>query len=193
MDIRSGQAYPAGALSNFAVHPFVFDGVTCASMEGLLQSFKFDKVPVQEVVCQMVGRQAKSRGSKRSATWKQKQVLWWKGIAYPRDGEEYQRLLDHAYQAMYDGSESFRKALAATNRAVLTHSMGERKVNNTVLTEQEFCSRLMRLRDGNRLAPLGAVWTIPSNSSDTPDVPSNGRNEDAPAPCPNVHRSRTMR
>lgn len=159
MDIRSGQAYPASALSNFAVHPFVFDGVACASMEGLLQSFKFDKVPIQELVCQMVGRQAKSRGSKRSATWKQKQVLWWKGVAYKRNSDDYQRLLDHAYQAMFDGSDSFRRALAATHHAVLTHSMGESKVNNTVLTEQEFCSRLMRLRDGARLVPMGATWS----------------------------------
>lgn len=39
MDIGSGKEYPSNALSNFAPHPFVFDGVECASMEGLLQSF----------------------------------------------------------------------------------------------------------------------------------------------------------
>ena len=35
MDIGSGKSYPAHALSNFAPHPFVFDGVECASLETL--------------------------------------------------------------------------------------------------------------------------------------------------------------
>ena len=43
MDIGSKAIYPASALSNFSPHPFTFDGVECNSMEGLLQSFKFDK------------------------------------------------------------------------------------------------------------------------------------------------------
>lgn len=38
MDIGSGNAYPANALSNFAPHPFEFDGVQCNSMEGFLHS-----------------------------------------------------------------------------------------------------------------------------------------------------------
>jgi hypothetical protein len=41
MDIRSGKDYLASALSNFAPHPFVLDGVEIASMEGFLQSLKF--------------------------------------------------------------------------------------------------------------------------------------------------------
>jgi len=68
MDIRSGS--PAGRLSNFSPHPFIFDGVECASMEGLLQSFKFDKPHIQAVVCQLVGIKAKRRGQKRNKAWK---------------------------------------------------------------------------------------------------------------------------
>lgn len=41
MDIGSGTGYPSAALSNFAPHSFVIDGVECASMEGFLQSLKF--------------------------------------------------------------------------------------------------------------------------------------------------------
>jgi hypothetical protein len=37
MDIGSKSGYPSSALSNFAPHAFEFDGVKCASMEGLLQ------------------------------------------------------------------------------------------------------------------------------------------------------------
>ena len=47
---------------------------------------------------------------------------------------------------MFDQNESFRKALLASGDSVLTHSMGSNKESETVLTEREFCSRLMRLR-----------------------------------------------
>lgn len=40
LDIHSGHDYPSGALSNFAPHPFVLDGVECASMEGFLQALE---------------------------------------------------------------------------------------------------------------------------------------------------------
>ena len=36
MDIGSGSSYPSCALSNFAPHKFIYDGVECASMEGFL-------------------------------------------------------------------------------------------------------------------------------------------------------------
>ena len=37
MEIGSKGKYPSNALSNFAPHPFVMDGVECASMEGFLK------------------------------------------------------------------------------------------------------------------------------------------------------------
>lgn len=146
MDIRSGAGYPATALSNFAPRAFTFDDVACASMEGLLQSFKFDKPHIQVEVCKLVGKAAKFRGKDRNLAWKRVQLLWWKGEAYPRRSSEYQALLDRAYQAMFDQCESFRNALKATQGATLTHSMGNNKESDTVLTEREFCSRLMKLR-----------------------------------------------
>lgn len=144
MDIKSGSGYPASALSNFAPHPFIFDGVEVASMEGLLQSFKFEKPHIQVEVCKLVGLAAKKRG--RSKNWQERQTLYWKGVAYKRDSDEYQELLDRAYQAMCDQNEGFRKALLATGDAVLDHSIGRSKKSETVLTRTEFCSRLMKLR-----------------------------------------------
>ena len=82
------------ALSNFAEHVFVFDGVQCASMEGLLQSFKIPDPDVQKEVCMLVGVQAKRHG--RGWDWRESQVLYWNNVAYPRDSEEYQALLDRA-------------------------------------------------------------------------------------------------
>jgi len=147
MDIRSGCGYPGSALSNFAPHRFTLDGVECASMEGLLQSLKFDKSHVQVEVCKLVGKSAKYRGRPRNTAWQRQQTLWWREASMSRDGTEYQDFLDKAFTALFMQSDSFRSALKATGSAVITHSIGKSKKADTVLTEQEFCSRLMKLRE----------------------------------------------
>ena len=63
MDIGSGNSYPSSALSNFSPHPFVLDGIECASMEGFLQSLKFKNPDMQREVCKLVGKAAKFRGA----------------------------------------------------------------------------------------------------------------------------------
>lgn len=144
MDIGSGTGYPSAALSNFSPHPFIFDGVECNSMEGLLQSFKFSNPDIQKEVCKLVGKQAKFKGKKKK--WWKNQTLYWKGKKYARNSKEYQDLLDRAFEALSTNT-SFKKALLATGNAPLTHSLGKNKQEETVLTKQEFCSRLMKLRD----------------------------------------------
>lgn len=67
MDIGSKNEYPASALSNFASHPFVFDGVECRSFEGLLQSFKFSNPEKQKSICALTGWNAKVFG--RGEQW----------------------------------------------------------------------------------------------------------------------------
>ena len=143
MDIKSGKTYPSCALSNFSPHPFELDGVECASMEGFLQGLKFKNPDMQVEVCKLVGFAAKKKGSKKN--WKQEGVLWWKGESIDRFADEYQELLDRAYDAIAKNS-GFRKALLASNDAVITHSIGKRKEKDTILTTREFCGRLMRLR-----------------------------------------------
>ena len=49
----------AARLSNFTERHFVFDGVECASIEGVLQSFKFSDTEKQHEVCALIGIQAK--------------------------------------------------------------------------------------------------------------------------------------
>ena len=144
MDIGSGTGYPAGTLSNFAPHPFEIDGVQCNSMEGFLQALKFESVDMQKYICTLVGRSAKFKGKKKK--WFQKQELYWLGTVYKRDSDEYQNLLNRAYNQLYK-NEGFRKALEATKGCVLTHSIGKNKINETVLTTSEFCRRLTYLRD----------------------------------------------
>lgn len=144
MDIGSKRSGPAGKLSNFTPRPFVFRGVDVSSMEGLLQAFKFKDPEMQKHCCTLVGFKAKKFGSKKN--WQTTQTLWWQGEPIKRDSEEYQQLLDDAYWALYTTNEKAKKTLLASGEANLIHSMGRSKINETVLTKQEFCSRLMKIR-----------------------------------------------
>ena len=144
MDIGSGRDYPASALSNFAPHPFVLDDVEIASMEGSLQSLKFSNMDMQVEVCKLAGRKAKFRG--KGKKWQTTGTLWWCGQEVNRFSQDYQDLLDRAYEAMFTQSQSAQSALLASRDAVLTHSIGKNKQTDTILTTQEFCSRLTRIR-----------------------------------------------
>lgn len=148
MDIGSKNGYPAGSLSNFAPHPFEMDGVHCSSMEGFLQSLKFESQDMQQHVCTLVGMAAKQKGAGKK--WYRTQTLYWKGKEYKRDSEDYQLLLNKAYNRLFENT-GFKNALMATNNAVLTHSLGKSKKSETILTAKEFCSRLTHLRDIGKL------------------------------------------
>lgn len=146
MDIGSGNGYPSSALSNFAPHKFTIDDVECASMEGFLQGLKYKSIEMQQAVCKLVGKAAKFKGKKKA--WYRTQTLYWKGVEYPRHSDAYQRLLDRAFRAMFEQSESFKKALMASGKdVVFKHSMGRSDASKTVLTTSEFCGRLMKLKD----------------------------------------------
>jgi predicted NAD-dependent protein-ADP-ribosyltransferase YbiA (DUF1768 family) len=143
-DIGSGKGFPASALSNFAPHPFEIDGVKCNSMEGFLQSLKFKDTEMQRHVCTLVGREAKFKG--KSKKWWKTQTLWWQGKEIDRHSQEFQVLLDHAFNCLSQ-NEGFRNALLATKNQTLIHSMGKRDPHHTVLTESEFCNRLLNIRE----------------------------------------------
>lgn len=144
MDIGSGNGFPSATLSNFAPHPFVIDGIECNSMEGFLQSLKFSNPEMQREVCKLVGKAAKFKGKKKK--WWKTQTLWWQGVEIARDSGEYKELLDRAFGALAQ-NKGFSAALLATGNSILTHSIGKTKITETVLTRQEFCSRLMKIRE----------------------------------------------
>lgn len=144
MDIGSGNTYPSNALSNFSPHPFEIDGVLCNSMEGWLQSLKFKSPDMQKEVCKLVGRAAKFKG--RDKKWWLTQKLYWQGQEFDRHSQEYQDLLDRAFNELAKNT-SFRKALLASGNSILTHSIGKTDESKTVLTVREFCSRLTQIRE----------------------------------------------
>ena len=144
MDIGTASSWPSAALSNFSAHSFVFRDVQCASMEGLLQSFKFSSPEEQVLVCALVGKKAKFKGKKKK--WFLSQTLFWQGHEIDRHSEEFQSMLDEAFESMFSQCEAARSALLSTGNALLIHSMGKADPSMTVITEQEFVSRLARIR-----------------------------------------------
>lgn len=145
MDISAKSGYPSSSLSNFAGHRFIIDGVECYSMEGFLQSLKFKNPDMQAEVCKLIGYAAKKKGKPKA--WYREQKLYWRGKEYDRHSNEYQELLDRAYNTMFEQSESFRRALKATGNSTLTHSIGRKDPSRTILTVKEFVSRLYSCRD----------------------------------------------
>lgn len=83
MDISSGAGYPASSLSNFAPHKFIIDDVKCASMEGFLQSLKFQNPDMQRYVCSLVGKAAKFKGKNKK--WQKTGNLYWQGKVIKRN------------------------------------------------------------------------------------------------------------
>lgn len=143
VDIGSNAAYPAGVLSNFTPYAFTFRGIEFVSMEALLQGLKFEGVEKQAKIFKLVGVQAKFKGKKRK--WYLDQRLYWQGKPMMRDSEEYQSLVNEAFDALAQNVD-FQKALLATGDKRLYHSMGKSDPTKTILTEEEFCSVLTKIR-----------------------------------------------
>ena len=146
IDIYSKGEYPSNVLSNFYNNSFVIDGISCASMEGFLQSLKVINTDRQRQICLLSGIEAKKAPCwYENIRWKLTGTLYWKGKPINRFSDKYQQLLDKAYFSLYKNG-TFRTALADSVGYKLRHSIGKHNAKKTVLTEYEFISRLYKLR-----------------------------------------------
>lgn len=143
VDIHSKSKYPAGALSNFMPYTFIFRGMSFMSMESLLQGLKFEAVEEQNKVFLLVGVEAKRKG--KGHDWHHNQHLWWQGKPMKRCSDEYRNFVEEAFKALSYNND-FQMALKATGNKRLYHTIGISDPTKTVLTEEEFCGILTRLR-----------------------------------------------
>jgi len=151
INIGYDQTGIAKALSNLSPHPFIFDEVECASIEGILQALKFRDFAWQQEVCRRSGVVAwKTREEPNAPDWKKRQTLWWNNEEYGRHSDAYQDLLTEIFLTVATESSSFKKALIDSKGAELKHRDGSHDTHETVLTEAEFVNRLMAIR--------GLVW-----------------------------------
>lgn len=144
--LSSSENYPEGELSNFSNFPFCIDGVRCGGMEGFLQSLKFISKRRQREVAALFGKAAKHKGENK-LLWKLTGIVFWQGKPYRRSGAAFTSLIGRAYDELFSSSPEFREALGATERKPLSHSIGKSKKRQTILTESEFISNLLRLRE----------------------------------------------
>lgn len=146
LDISSLADGPAGILSNFTANTFTLDGLTCASMEGFLQSLKCPDAGSASEIRGLAGIEAKKAGQPYNH-WQVTQQLHWRGYVIDRHGEEYQLLLGDAYRELIDQCPQAKQALLATVGKRLEHSIGVDDPTQTVLTEHEFVTHLTEIRD----------------------------------------------
>lgn len=150
IDIHSKGKWPSNVLSNFYENSFELDGVWCRSMEGFLQGLKCPDIDEQVSVCAMPGKAAKKFGQSVKANPDydiESHGVNWQGQQIDRHSGGYLQLVRRAYNAMSAQCPQFRQALAATGAKQLHHTIGNPNPRQTILTEKEFCSTLLSLRD----------------------------------------------
>lgn len=140
IDIHSKKRGIAGRLSNFTRRDFEFDGIHCRSVEGFLQSLKYEDTNIQRVICGLWGVQAKLAGE--GADWKTDQTLYWCGRSYKRESKDYHDLIKRMYTELYLSDAELRRDIKKSRRYRLIHSIGNNDPKDTVLTEKEFIGML---------------------------------------------------
>lgn len=142
---------PNDHLSNLAPKPFWFRGVYTKTIEGILQSLKVYDKKKQAEFWGLNGFAAKKAG--RHISWQNDQILWWDEKPMDRHGPDYQDFLDELYGACYAQDPYFRLVLQETADEELDHSIGNTDPEFTILTKDEFLSRLRILRELTKTAP----------------------------------------
>ena len=158
LDIYSKSPYPAGTLSNFRRCSFDFDGIKCASIEGVLQSLKVliptakenpllhdERLHLQQKICSYANNKAKREGNFLNFFNPQRQLNW-KGVPLDRNSKKYQHFLKRLFEARYLGDVEYQNALYDTRNFKFTHSIGKHDKSQTNLTEEEFIGMLNHLR-----------------------------------------------
>lgn len=139
--------HPWEELSNFTAYKFVFRGFECESPEGLLQSLKMHLPDKQKRMMALTGLKAKRKGKKKQ--WHLDHILYWQGQPIDRFSDYYQLFIDEIFLSLFEGNAAFKEKLLSTGDTKLIHSHGKQDPKFTILTEDEFVSRLVRLREGS--------------------------------------------
>lgn len=145
-DIYLKSDKPWNRLSNLYNNGFTINNTEFTSMESFLQGIKFKNVNKQAKVFKMTGKDAK-RAGKHHNFWKITGNLYYKGVRLKRNSEDYQLILDNLYYTLYEQNSEFRQALVETGLMSLEHSIGKTSKHKTILTKEEYLTRLNFLKD----------------------------------------------
>ncbi len=146
IEIGGHTQHPIGKrLSNFQARPFIFDGIRCGGVEGLLQALKCQNKDRQQEICALAGKEAK-RAGREYDSWKEDQTLNFLGDTFERCSRGYVIFITRVYDALYDQDPTLKDDLLALGDAQIWHSIGNPDMRDTTLTEVEMMFQLERLR-----------------------------------------------
>lgn len=135
----------AKSLSNLYPYTFMMDGFVISSMEGFLQSLKVNDLSEQNKIWGMHGVKCWKYGQQYN-NWKDIQILYWKGRPIDRHSQEYDFLIQRAFDALFE-NEEFKRRLKESMKYKISHSMGKTDKTDSVLTKDEYIGNMERLRD----------------------------------------------
>ena len=138
--------WPGNILSNFAKTPFVFDGIECSCAEAFIQSLKVSDAIEQKMFCSLQGHEAWAQGSKLTKNIFELGRVWWKGKAYKLHSKEHFSLVRSGLAKKFSQSVEARKALIATNQAILIHDYGQAPGKKQSLPVNIFCDMVTEIR-----------------------------------------------
>lgn len=135
----------AKSLSNLYPYTFNMDGYMIKSMEGFLQSLKTDNTDEKIKMWGMHGVSCWKYGQQFN-NWKDNQILYWDNYLIYRHSEEYDLLIQRAYDNLLENDE-FYDNLKKSIGYKLSHSMGKTDKSDSLLTKYEYIDNMNRIRD----------------------------------------------
>jgi hypothetical protein len=157
IDIHSQMPGIPGILSNLHPKAFIMNGLFYGSIEGFLQGLRCKDPVRQQEIFRLVGIQAKRTGYENPI---KNNTLYYKGLPFDRHSDYYQKLLDKAFMCCFVQNDIFQKALYDSVGHELAHSIGKTDPNDTILTNQEFLSRLDKIRTKHFLFLENKFWKM---------------------------------
>lgn len=159
IDIHSQLPGIPGILSNLHPKPFIMNGLVFGSIEGFLQGLRCKDQERQLQIFKMYGIDAKRTGRENPI---KQDTLYFKGVPFNRHSEYYQKMLDKAFMCCFVQNDKFQKALYDSVGHELGHSIGKTDPKDTILTNQEFISRLDTIRTKHFLFLENKFWEMPT-------------------------------
>lgn len=146
-DISDERGFPFGMLDPSAPVRFEIDGVQCASLDGFLESLKFERIIDQKNINKRVGNDAKKRGKEKDNPGNQRanRVLYWQGDTFKRNSKTFNKLLVRVFREMAKNAR-YQAALMATQDVNFRYPKGKANKKDTILTKKELTDNLKKLR-----------------------------------------------
>ncbi|MCB1711448.1 MAG: hypothetical protein KDH96_02865 [Candidatus Riesia sp.] len=128
-------------LSNLQPCKFLFLDQYCNSVEGVLQSLKFNDIDKQKSIIKLSGFPAKQAGKNIPYS-----MLNWFGLQFNRHSQIYQDFLNELLYCSISQCEIRKNALLCSKDFVLKHDLGCDDASKTILTRTEFITNLNEIR-----------------------------------------------